>query len=819
LRLVSAFGVAGAIGVAALAWALNRAPLAGSVRAAENQGAPTRPFDAVQSELLSELARWRSGAADADATRLSALAAEFARDHGRGDAPQVAAYYLALEPEERRQGALDEARWAELWRATKQADSTQWATRRPQLLRELRLLADEVMPRKDSLPAAMALSLAARIEVRALESRTDSLAEREGRLERAEADARRALAICERAGSLSRGLEPRWTLARLDRLNGRTAAAESGFTQLAADARYLENGDYLQHALLARIDLARERGDVHGIDRHLRELAALRSPADCWPLAAAAAQRLLDEDRPVRAEEFLLRNRPHGDAEQDAWRVLVILAQLRQGETSRARAQLEALSAAHPDARLLEGQLLLAEHRPWEVVALWQSPDSRAWLPPLARVVAATQLGEAWLAEGEPERAAAVLDEALFDAQDWEARLARDRRLEGDSGSIAGEWLGLHAVVLAVEARLRTGDALGALLRAEAWHARGLRGTELGEDDLLAWAASDELGLLSISIGADRGIALHLAANGELEAMEIPHPRRALREGVRRLREAARRDDEALVRELGSELARHLLPPKLRARLSESDPDERLLLLAHGPLEALPFELLVLEDGAWLDARASLHHLPGLPARRPGSPGGPLERWDLLGDPRDADGSPVYPAAAAELDSIVALRPDARVSSGADFDADAVREALASPNPVHIATHLGDSAACAHPRFAALGLRLDADAELCVGELADVELAAQLVVLSTCESAGGRALDAEGLQGLSRVLLEGGVRDLLVSPWPVRDRAAAAWTPAFHAALQDGSSPARAARRARASLREAGWPVSDWSSFRLLGRD
>lgn len=819
MRLVRAFSIAGAACACLLAWSIARDPVADAVHAGMIQSAAPRQHDAVQAELLTELARWRKEDPSADGARIADLADEFARDHGRLDAPRVAAYYLALSPEERRAGLRDEAHWAELWRATKDADPASWATERPGLLRELRLFADEVLPRKDDLPAAMALSLAARIEVRALESRTDSPAQREARLERAEADARRALAICERAGSKSRGLEARWTLARLDRLRGRTSSAESGFAQLAEDARHLRNSDYLQHALVARIDLARERGDVFGIDALLGELAELRTPADCWPLASAAAQRLLDEDRPVRAEEFLLRNRPRDDAEQDAWRVLLILAQLRQGETSRARAQLDALDARHPDARLLEGQLLLAEERPWEVIALWQSPTAREFLPPLARVVAATQLGEAWLSEGEPLRAAEILDEALDEAEDWEARLARDRQLATGTGSVAGEWLGLHAVVLATEARLRAGDELAALLRAEAWHARSLRGSALGADDLLDWAAHDELGLLSISIGADRGIALHLAADGSLEALEIPHARRELREGVRRLREAARRDDEAAVRELGAELARHLLPPGLRRRLATGDPDRRLLLLAHGPLEALPFELLRLDDESWLDERVSLHHLPGLPARRPGRAEAVEGPWDLLGDPRRSDGSALFPAAAAELDAIRALRPDARMATRADFDADALLSVLASPAPVHLATHLGASASCAHPRFAPLGLMLDGGAELCVGTLAEVPLAARLVVLSTCESAGGRDLDAEGLQGLSRVLLEGGVRDLLVSPWPIRDRAAAAFTPAFHAALLDGASPSRAARRARAALREGDWPVSDWASFRLLGRD
>ncbi|MCA8981421.1 MAG: CHAT domain-containing protein [Planctomycetes bacterium] len=818
MRLVRAISIAGAACVCVLAWSLAHEPVAETVQAAPPRVTTTREYDAVQAELLEQLTLWREDDPRADRDRLVKLADEFARDHGRNDAPRVVAHYLALSPDERRIGLADEARWAELWRATKDADPASWTAERPGLLRELRLFADEVLPRKDDLPAALALSLAARIEVRALESRKDSPAERDARLERAQADARRALAICERAGSTSRGLEARWTLARLDRLRGRAGDAETAYARLAADARLLRNDAFLQHALVARIDLARDRGDVFGIDALLSELAELRSPEECWPLASAAAGRLLDEDRPERAEEFLLRNRPQGDAEQDAWRVLLILAQLRQGETSRARAQLAALSPNHPDARLLEGQLLLAEDRPWEVVALWQAPTSREFLAPLARVVAATQLGEAWLAEDEPQRAAEILDEALAEAEDWEARLARDRQLATGTGSVAGEWLGLHAVVLATEARLRSGDELGALVRAEAWHARGLRGASLDADDLLAWAAGDELGLLSISIGADRGIALHLAADGTLEALEIRHPRRALREGVRRLREAARRDDEEAVRELGAELARHLLPPRLHAQLASGDPDRRLLLLAHGPLEALPFELLVLDDGAWLDERASPHHLPGLPARRPGV-AEPLDGpWDLLGDPRRPDGEPLFPSARAELEAIRALRPDARVFAREAFDRDAVLEALASPSPVHLATHLGPSAQCAHPRYAPLGLALDAGAELCVGELADAPLASRLVVLSACESAGGRDLDAEGLQGLSRILLEAGVHDLLVSPWPIRDRAAAAFTPAFHAALLTGATPARAARLARTSLREGGWPVSDWSSFRLLGR-
>jgi CHAT domain-containing protein len=80
-------------------------------------------------------------------------------------------------------------------------------------------------------------------------------------------------------------------------------------------------------------------------------------------------------------------------------------------------------------------------------------------------------------------------------------------------------------------------------------------------------------------------------------------------------------------------------------------------------------------------------------------------------------------------------------------------------------------------------------------------------------------VDAEGLLGLARALLDAGARNLLVTLWPVTDDAAAAFTPLFHEALCEGASPALAARDARRTLRAAGRPAADWAAFRLLGRD
>jgi CHAT domain-containing protein len=92
-------------------------------------------------------------------------------------------------------------------------------------------------------------------------------------------------------------------------------------------------------------------------------------------------------------------------------------------------------------------------------------------------------------------------------------------------------------------------------------------------------------------------------------------------------------------------------------------------------------------------------------------------------------------------------------------------------------------------------------------------------VLSACETAEGRFVDAEGLQGVARAFLESGTRNLLVTLWPVEDGAARDFSEAFHRALIAGELPADAAASARASLVRKNRPAADWAAFRMIGRD
>ena len=80
-------------------------------------------------------------------------------------------------------------------------------------------------------------------------------------------------------------------------------------------------------------------------------------------------------------------------------------------------------------------------------------------------------------------------------------------------------------------------------------------------------------------------------------------------------------------------------------------------------------------------------------------------------------------------------------------------------------------------------------------------------------------MDAEGLQGVCRVFLESGTRNLLVTMWPVEDQAARIFAEEFHRELLSARLPSEAAASAREHLRSTGFPSADWAPFRFVGRD
>lgn len=111
------------------------------------------------------------------------------------------------------------------------------------------------------------------------------------------------------------------------------------------------------------------------------------------------------------------------------------------------------------------------------------------------------------------------------------------------------------------------------------------------------------------------------------------------------------------------------------------------------------------------------------------------------------------------------------------------------------------------------------DGLLQVHEIRDLELTADLVVLSACETGLGAVVRGEGLVGFSRAFLSAGARNLLVSLWRVEDQSTADLMVAFYRRLLQGEPPAQALREAKLQLiAEERWlEPYYWAPFVLIG--
>ena len=112
------------------------------------------------------------------------------------------------------------------------------------------------------------------------------------------------------------------------------------------------------------------------------------------------------------------------------------------------------------------------------------------------------------------------------------------------------------------------------------------------------------------------------------------------------------------------------------------------------------------------------------------------------------------------------------------------------------------------------------DGFLRLHEIYNLDLDADLVVLSACSTALGKEVNGEGLIGLTRGFMYAGASRVVSSVWNVDDRASARLMPRFYTAmLARGRSPASALREAQLSLlRDPRWANPHyWAAFGLQG--
>src|SRR5262249_19787633 len=99
------------------------------------------------------------------------------------------------------------------------------------------------------------------------------------------------------------------------------------------------------------------------------------------------------------------------------------------------------------------------------------------------------------------------------------------------------------------------------------------------------------------------------------------------------------------------------------------------------------------------------------------------------------------------------------------------------------------------------------------------KLSSELVVLSACQTARGKILPGEGVEGLAQAFFHAGARTVVGTLWNVNDRRSAELMEFFYRSMARGEPKADALRAAKLELtrRYPGLAPRYWAPFVLLG--
>jgi CHAT domain-containing protein len=162
------------------------------------------------------------------------------------------------------------------------------------------------------------------------------------------------------------------------------------------------------------------------------------------------------------------------------------------------------------------------------------------------------------------------------------------------------------------------------------------------------------------------------------------------------------------------------------------------------------------------------------------------------------------PGTEREAESITKLFPDATLLTKADAQEATLKSLAAQYRYLHLATHgyfsdaapLQSGVVLAEPPADA-----NEDGILTARELMELPLSAEMVVLSACESARGRARPGEGAIGMVWALTVSGIPTQILSQWKVSDESTAQLMTRYYQALKEGKSPSAALREAALAVK------------------
>jgi CHAT domain-containing protein/uncharacterized protein HemY len=262
------------------------------------------------------------------------------------------------------------------------------------------------------------------------------------------------------------------------------------------------------------------------------------------------------------------------------------------------------------------------------------------------------------------------------------------------------------------------------------------------------------------------------------------------------------------------------------ADLLPTNPTERVIFVPHASLFLVPFPALPDANGTYLIEKHTILTTPSIQVldltrqqklNRPGNDGNLL----IVGNPAmPSMGQPPQqlsplPGAEKEAQDIAQLL-NVTPLIGSQATKAAVVEKMLSSRIIHLATHGSFDPNRGIGSWLALTPTNSDDGFLTAEEIFELELNAELVVLSACDTGRGR-ITGDGVIGLSRSFISAGVPSVLVSLWKVDDAATAYLMREFYENWLDGSDKAQALRQAMLTTMQQYPAPENWAAFTLIG--
>jgi CHAT domain-containing protein len=242
-----------------------------------------------------------------------------------------------------------------------------------------------------------------------------------------------------------------------------------------------------------------------------------------------------------------------------------------------------------------------------------------------------------------------------------------------------------------------------------------------------------------------------------------------------------------------------------------------LAIVPHGALHYLPFNALQ-NDRGYLIEQYSIRILPSASVIKYLHAKKSAKAAEILafGNPDLGDARYDLAYAQEEAQAVARTRPQSRVLLRKEATESAFRKYGRSFRYIHFATHGQFDSDM--PLKSALLLAGDerSDGRLTVDKLYSMNIDADLVTLSACETGLGKVANGDDVVGLTRGFLYAGSNSIVSSLWKVDDQATGDLMAGFYNALKK-TGKREALRKAQLSSQKKYPHPYYWASFQLTG--